>query len=198
MNTHYRDTRKIDPTRGATLGDGTPNDQDRVEIGPTQLAFGEWAAAGLQLPNLPSLRTWRHKRLVDAVNARNYGGILMFDPLNIRYATDSTNMQLWNSHNPFRACIVCADGYMVMWDYKNGMFLSKFNPLVNEQRTGADLFYFDRGDKLEPAADNFANQVRDLIIEHGGGNMALGVINPCCTACARWRLLVSPFTPARN
>lgn len=175
MNTHYRDTRKIDPTRGALLGDGTPNDQDRVEIGPTQLAFKEWADAGLVLPNLPALRKWRHTRLVDAVNARNYGGILMFDPLNIRYATDSTNMQLWNTHNPFRACLVCADGYMVVWDYKNAMFLSKFNPLVAEQRAGADLFYFDRGDMLNPAAANFANEVRDLIAAHSGGNMRLGV-----------------------
>ena len=178
MNTHYRDTRKIDPTRGATLGDGSPNDQDRVEIGPTQLAFNEWAAAGLQLPNLPTMRAWRHNRLTDAGNARDYGGILMFDPLNIRYATDSTNMQLWNSHNPFRACLVCADGYMVIWDYKNGMFLSKFNPLVAEQRSGADLFYFDRGDKLAPAADKFANEVRDLIREHGGDNTRLGVDKP--------------------
>ncbi|MDP5362842.1 MAG: M24 family metallopeptidase, partial [Paracoccaceae bacterium] len=175
MNTHYRDTRKIDPTRGATLADGTPNDQDRVEIGPTQLAFAEWQAAGLQLPNLPAMRAFRHKRLTDAVNARAYGGILMFDPLNIRYATDSTNMQLWNTHNPFRACLVCADGYMVVWDYKNAMFLSKFNPLVAEQRSGADLFYFDRGDKLQPAADKFANEVRDVIREHSGGNMRLGV-----------------------
>ena len=178
MNTHYRDTRKIDPTRGATLADGSPNDQDRVEIGPTQLAFAEWDAAGLTLPNLPAMRAWRHKRLTDAVNARDYGGILMFDPLNIRYATDSTNMQLWNTHNPFRACLVCADGYMVVWDYKNAMFLSKFNPLVAEQRSGADLFYFDRGDKLDPAADKFANEVRDLIREHSGGNMRLGVDKP--------------------
>ena len=178
MNTHYRDTRKIDPTRGATLADGSPNDQDRVEIGPTQLAFAEWDAAGLTLPNLPAMRAWRHKRLTVAVNARDYGGILMFDPLNIRYATDSTNMQLWNTHNPFRACLVCADGYMVVWDYKNAMFLSKFNPLVTEQRSGADLFYFDRGDKLDPAADKFANEVRDLIREHSGGNMRLGVDKP--------------------
>ncbi len=35
------DRRKIDPSRGATLGDGTPNDNDRIEIGPTQLAFRE-------------------------------------------------------------------------------------------------------------------------------------------------------------
>ncbi|MEY1555142.1 dimethylsulfonioproprionate lyase DddP [Yoonia sp. R2331] len=175
MNTHYRDTRKIDPTRGATLGDGTPNDQDRVEIGPTQLAFAEWAAAGLQLPDLPGMRAYRHQRLVDAVNQREWGGILMTDPLNIRYATDSTNMQLWNTHNPFRALLVCADGYMVMWDYKNGMFLSKFNPLVREQRTGADLFYFDRGDQIKPAADDLTAQIRDLLVEHAGGNLTLGV-----------------------
>ena len=46
MNQPYRDRRKIDPARGATLGDGTPNDNDRVEIGPTQLAFAEWAGGG--------------------------------------------------------------------------------------------------------------------------------------------------------
>ena len=175
MNQRYRDFRKIDPTRGATLADGTPNNDDRVEIGPTQLAFGEWEKAGLVLPNLPELRAFRHKRLTDAVNARGYGGILMFDPLNIRYATDSTNMQLWNMHNAFRACLVCADGYMVMWDYKNAMFLSKFNYLVNEQRSGADLFYFDRGDKIDVAADEFSNQVRSVIDEHGGANTRLGV-----------------------
>ncbi len=175
MNTHYRDTRKIDPTRGATLGDGTPNDQDRVEIGPTQLAFEEWAAAGLQLPDLPAMRAYRHQRLVDAVNARDWGGILMFDPLNIRYATDSTNMQLWNTHNPFRACLVCADGHMVLWDYKNAPFLADFNPLVMEKRSGASMFYFSTGDRTDDAAETFTAEVRDLIVEHSGGNMRLGV-----------------------
>ncbi len=175
MNTHYRDTRKIDPTRGAKLGDGTPNDQDRVEIGPTQLAFAEWEAAGLILPDLPTMRAYRHQRLVDAVNTRGWGGILMFDPLNIRYATDSTNMQLWNTHNPFRACLVCADGYMVLWDYKNAPFLADFNPLVAEKRSGASMFYFSTGDKTDDAAESFTAEVRDLIMEHSVGNMQLGV-----------------------
>ncbi|NNE52115.1 MAG: aminopeptidase P family protein [Sulfitobacter sp.] len=178
MNQHYRDTRKIDPTRGDTLADGTPNNQDRVEIGPTRLAFDEWADAGLTLPNLPEMRRYRWQRLVDHVVARDYGGLLVFDPLNIRYASDSTNMQLWNTHNPFRALLVCADGYMVMWDYKNAPFLSKFNPLVREQRSGADLFYFDRGDKVDVAADVFANEVRLLIADHGGGNRRLAVDKP--------------------
>jgi Xaa-Pro aminopeptidase len=175
MNKHFSENRKIDPTRGATLGDNTPNDTNRVEIGPTQLAFAEWAAAGFALPDLQAMRKYRWNRLTQHVVDRDYGGVLLFDPLNIRYATDSTNMQLWNTHNPFRALLLCADGYMVMWDYKNSPFLSEFNPLVREQRSGADLFYFDRGDKVDVAADIFSNEVRQLITEHGGGNMRLAV-----------------------
>ena len=175
MDTHYSDTRKIDPTRGTTLGDGTPNDADRIEIGPTQLAFREWEAAGLALPNLEKMRAFRWKRLTQSVIDRDYGGVLMFDPLNIRYATDSTNLQLWNAHNPFRAVLVCADGYMVIWDYKNSPFLSTFNPLVREQRSGASMYYFSTGDRGAEAADKFVAEVKDLIQQHGGGNMRIGV-----------------------
>lgn len=175
MNQPYSSRRKIDPTKGALLPDGSPNDNDRVEIGPTRLALREWEAAGLTLPDLAQMRNYRWQRLVQGVVARDCGGLLMFDPLNIRYATDSTNMQLWNTHNAFRACLVCADGYMVVWDYKQAMFLSRFNPLVREQRSGADLFYFDRGDRIDVAADSFSRELHALIAEHGGGNMRLAV-----------------------
>lgn len=175
MNTHYRDGRKIDPNKGIVLGDNTPNDNDRIEIGPTQLAFREWEAAGLALPDLARMRAYRWERLTRHIVERGYAGLLVFDPLNIRYATDSTNMQLWNTHNPFRALLVCADGYMVMWDYKNSPFLSEFNPLVREQRSGADFFYFDRGDRIDVAADAFSNELRALLQAHAPGNMRLAV-----------------------
>ncbi len=175
MNEHYSQIRKIDPTRGTVLADGTPNDNDRIEIGPTQLAMQEWAAAGLALPDLPRMRQFRFDRLVAAIRARDWGGLLLFDPLNIRYATDSTNMQLWNTHNPFRALLICADGYMVIWDFKGTPFLTRFNPLVREQRTGADFFYFDQGDQADTGATRFAGQIRDLMTEHSGTNQRLGV-----------------------
>ncbi len=175
MNQHYRDTRKIDPSKGSHLGDGLANDNDRMEIGPTLLAYAEWEKAGLSLPNLERMRQYRLDRLVGQVVKNDMGGLLMFDPLNIRYATDSTNMQLWNTHNPFRATLVCADGYMVIWDYKNAPFLSEFNPLVRERRSGASMFYFATGDKTQAAASGFAAQVDDLLKEHGGGNRRLAV-----------------------
>ncbi|MEM9140925.1 MAG: dimethylsulfonioproprionate lyase DddP, partial [Pseudomonadota bacterium] len=174
MNQHFAASRKIDPTR--TRPDGTPDDNDRAEIGPTPLAFAEWAEAGLEAPNLAQMRRDRHARLVAGIVERGYGGALFFDPLNIRFATDSSNMQLWNTHNPFRACFVAADGYMVLFDYKGGAtFLSDFNPLVSEVRGGAAMFYFANGDLEEEDAGGFAGEIADLINQHGGGIMRLAI-----------------------
>ncbi len=171
----YADRRKIDPSRGATLGDGSPNDNDRVEIGPTRLAFAEWAAAGLALPDLERMRTFRWRRLTEALVARDHGGLLLFDPLNIRYATDTTNMQLWNSHNPFRAVLLCADGHMVIWDYKQAPFLTAFNPLVKEVRSGASFFYNVCGEGTAADAAGFVGQVSEVMAAHAGTNRRLAV-----------------------
>jgi len=168
--------RKIDPSKTpATRPDGSPVDNDRVEIGPTPLAFREWRSAGLIAPDLERMRRFRLDRLVQALHERDYGMVLMTDPLNIRYATDSTNMQLWNTHNPFRACAVFADGYMVLWDYKKSPFLADHNPLVKEVRGGASMFYFANGDLVEQDAKAFVEQLEALIAEHGGNNRRIGV-----------------------
>lgn len=170
-----RPPRKIDPSRGPRLGDGTPNDNDRVEIGPTRLAFAEWEAAGLALPDLPRMREFRWRRLTAALVARDIGGLLLFDPLNIRYATDTTNMQLWNSHNPFRAVLLCADGHMVIWEYKQAPFLVAFNPLIREIRHGASFFYAVSGDRAAADATSFAGQVGEVMRAHAGTNRRIAV-----------------------
>jgi hypothetical protein len=175
MNPHHSSTRKIDPNQGAHLADGSPNSMDRIAIGPTVLAFDEWTQAGLVLPDLEAMRDYRWRRLTRHIVDRDLAGLLMFDPLNIRYATDSTNMQLWNTYNPFRAVLLCADGYMVIWDYKTAPFISKFKPLVKSQRAGASMFYFSSGDKIDPVADKFSNEVRILLQDHRPSNKRLAV-----------------------
>ncbi len=177
---HYVDVRKIDPqkssnSRAGLKPDGTPDDNDRVEIGPTQLAFDEWAAAGLTPPNLPHLRAHRLNRLAALLRARDYGGILLFDPLNIRYASDTTNMQLWATHNPFRACFVSTDGYMILWDFKKNDLHTGYNPLVRETRSDASFFYFVSGDGIEADANRFAGEIDSLMRERCGTNRRLAV-----------------------
>ncbi|MFT5399278.1 MAG: Xaa-Pro aminopeptidase [Planctomycetota bacterium] len=170
--------RKIDPTRKPATGlkpDGTPADNDRVEIGPTDLAFAEWEALGMEIPQLESMREFRLQRLVDQLRERDYGGIVLFDPLNIRYATDSTNMQLWTAHNPARACFVSADGYIVLFDFHSCEHLSAHLPLVKELRTGASFFYFESAGRGEEHAAKFANSIDELMRSHAGDNRRLAV-----------------------
>ncbi|MEM8791578.1 MAG: dimethylsulfonioproprionate lyase DddP [Pseudomonadota bacterium] len=178
------ESRRVDPTRRPARDvdpdlrpDGTPRDNDRAEIGPTPLAFAEWEAAMLEMPDLPEMRRFRHARLVSEIVKRDLAGLLLFDPLNIRYATDSSNMQLWNTHNPFRALFVGADGHMCLWEYKGAAysFLSDFNPLVKEVRGGAAMFYFSTGDKTHQRASSFIAEVVEMMAEHAPGNKCLGV-----------------------
>ncbi len=170
--------RKIDPTRrrpGQFKPDGSPNDNDRVEIGPTDLAINEWEELGLELPNLTKMREFRLERIKEQLVKRDLAGVLLFDPLNIRYATDSTNMQVWITHNHARACFVAASGHMVLWDFHSCEHLSAHLPLVKELRHGASFFYFESGDKLEQHAQQFAEQVQELLQAHGGDNKRLAV-----------------------
>ncbi|MGJ7552032.1 dimethylsulfonioproprionate lyase DddP [Pseudomonas alloputida] len=170
--------RRIDPSRqraAALKADGSVDDNDRTEIGPTPLAFAEWARLGLQAPHLPSMREYRLQRIREQLIARDLGGILLFDPLNIRYATDTTNMQLWTTHNPARACFVAASGHVVLWDFHGCDHLSAHLPLVSELRSGASFFYFETGDRTEEHARRFCAQVDELLRTHAGNNRRLAV-----------------------
>ena len=168
--------RKIDPTRRAHLKpDNTPNDNDRVEIGPTALAFDEWAAAGLTAPDMPALREYRLSRLQEKIREHDCAGLLLFDPLNIRYATDTTNMQLWTTHNPARACFVPPTGKVILWDFHNCEHLSAHLPLVGELRGGASFFYFETGDQTQHHADKFAAEMQSIMASVAGSNKRLAV-----------------------
>lgn len=171
--------RKIDPARRratALKADGSPDINDRIEIGPTDIAFNEWADLGLTPPNLDTMRRTRLDRIVAQLQAREYAGVLCFDPINIRYATDATNMQLWVAHDPSRAVFVSADGYVILWDFDRCDFLSNHLPLIDEVRTkGASFIYFTSGDQVSATARKFAGEIDDVLREHGGGNRRLAV-----------------------
>ena len=165
--------RKIDPF--ARKPDNTPDDNDRVEIGPTPLAFEEWKQAGLECPDLQAMRRFRWQRMTDQIQQRGLGGLLMFDPMNLRYATDTSVFQVWTLHNPCRACLLLADGHMVLWEFEKNTMWSDFNPLVREVRSGASFFYFATGPHSPRRAKEFVADIDELLRTHAGGNRRLAV-----------------------
>ena len=149
-------------------------------LGPGEPALSEWKQLGLALPNMSAVRQHRLARVRNELRRRDIAAAVLADPLNIRHAADSTNMQLWTAHNAARYCFVAADGPLVVFDYHQCEHLSAHNPLIDEVRPATSWFYFSSGCELENHAKQWAAEIADLVRMHGGGNLrvACDKINP--------------------
>ena len=150
------------------------------ELGPGDLAVSEWKAAGLELPDLTAIRHYRLGKVREYLRKFDYAGIVLFDPLNVRYATDSTNMQLWVTHNAARYVYVPTEGPVIMFDYHDTKFLNNHSEVIDEVRTATSWFYFSAGNRYQEMAERWAAEIADLVKQHGGGNtrLALDRCNP--------------------
>jgi Xaa-Pro dipeptidase len=142
---------------------------------PGEPAYSEWLAAGLALPDMDAVREYRLERVRAALRERDCAGIVLVDPLNTRYATDSTNMQLWCTHNACRYAFVATEGPVIVFDYGAASHLSAHLPLITEVRPATSWFYFVSGNRTEEHAKLWAAEIADLVREYGGGNKRLGI-----------------------
>jgi Xaa-Pro aminopeptidase len=124
---------------------------------------------------LQRARMGRKRRLVALVAESGCAGILLYDPCNIRYATDVTNMQVWMLHNASRYAFIGADAHAIAFEYKRSEFLAKGFETVDEIRTARSWFYFAAGDQREMRVAAWADEIVDILRERAGGNMRLAV-----------------------
>jgi Xaa-Pro dipeptidase len=140
------------------------------DLGPGALALGEWQALGLEQPDLATMRAWRLARVRAQLAARDYAGIVVTDPINVRYATDSANMQVWCLHNPARYAFVATDGPVIVFDFHGCAHGSAHLDLVDEVRLGRGWYFFKSGARVDEHAASWAAEIADLVRAHGGGN----------------------------
>ncbi len=121
------------------------------------------------------VRAYRHDRIKQKVIEHDCAAILLYDPLNIRYATDCSNMQIWTLHNAARYTIVCADGPTICFEYSNAMHVAEGLDCVDEVRPAISWFYFSAGPRVSEKVKLWAAEVADVVRQHGGGNMRLAI-----------------------
>ncbi|MCP4227757.1 MAG: aminopeptidase P family protein [Actinomycetia bacterium] len=145
--------------------------------GPSPELQQEWIEGGLAIPDVGVIRQYRIDRIRAELTKNECAGILLYDPLNIRYATDTTNMSLWTMHNQVRYVFVATDGPCIIFEYSQGEFLATYSGVVDEVRPATSFIYFYVGDRIQEVADRWAGEIADVVAEHGRGSKRLAVDN---------------------
>lgn len=114
------------------------------------------------------LRLGRLARLQQELADRDIGGILLYDPINIRYATDCRNMQIWTMHNSARYCLVPANGKATLFDFVNCQHLSDGNETIEESRPGILWYNHTAGSKRGALIETWANDLAEVIRQRCG------------------------------
>ena len=113
------------------------------------------------------IRAWRAERVRRELRLRDLGAVLVVDPINLRYATGSRNMQVWTMHNIVRYALVFADGRTVLFDLATSRYLSAALESVSEVRTSIPFDYMLVGVNAETMARRWALQIHEALGEHG-------------------------------
>ncbi|WP_419904975.1 M24 family metallopeptidase [Kiloniella sp.] len=127
----------------------------------------------------PKMRMERLARLQHCLAENDLGGILLYDPINIRYATDCRNMQIWTMHNAARYCLVPTEGKAVMFDFVNCGHLSKGLDTIAESRPGTLWYHHTAGDKRPELISAWADELASVIAERcGSSRIAIDKLEP--------------------
>jgi Xaa-Pro aminopeptidase len=119
-------------------------------------------------------RLYRLGRVRDQIARNDCAAILLYDPINIRYATDVANMQVWTLHNAARYTLIFADGPCIAFEYRGAEFLARDRP-VDEIRPAISWYYFATAERTDEYLKLWGDEVESLLVQHGGGNRRLAV-----------------------
>ena len=125
--------------------------------------------------DLKALRAYRLDRVRQELRRRDYAAVVLYDPINIRYATDSSNMQVWTLHNAARYAFVPTEGPVVLFDFHGCAHMSDGLDTVDEVRPAQSWYYFAAGPRGVERAGLWAAEIDDLVRRHGGGNRRLAL-----------------------
>jgi len=121
------------------------------------------------------LRSYRLDRVKKELAKRDIGACILFDPVNVRYALDTTNMSIYNMHNLTRYCFIPVSGPVILYEYFNCGHLAKHLTLIDEIRQGITWDYFSVGDQVENQLKKWTGEVENLMNLHCGKNKRLAI-----------------------
>jgi Xaa-Pro dipeptidase len=122
-----------------------------------------------------AIQQYRLDRVRRLSGLEDVAAILLFDPVSIRYANGSRNMQVWTMHNFCRYALIVSNGPSIMFDGTTGHHLLKDLETIDEIRPAWSTDYLVAGYRSAEISSKWANEIADLVENYGGDNKRLAV-----------------------
>ena len=133
------------------------------------------AAPGTTAADTTALESGRLDRLRASLAAAECDAGVFYDPINIRYATGTSNMQVYSLHNPCRYAYVPVVGPVVLFDFKGCEHLSDGHHNVAEVRSAISWYHFVAGPRVDEFATDWADEIVALLGPSTTGRRRLAV-----------------------
>lgn len=124
---------------------------------------------------IEAARAFRLARLREQLRRHDCAAALLYDPVNIRYALDAPNMQVWTLHNAYRYALIFADGPAVLFEFTRAEHLSKGLRAIDEIRPCRSWIYMAAAENTEREVSLWAGEIDELMRRHGAGNKRIAI-----------------------
>jgi Xaa-Pro aminopeptidase len=121
------------------------------------------------------VRAYRLERVRQELLLQRCPAIILYDPVNIRYATDTSNMQVWTGRNPTRYVVVFAHGPVAAFEFHNCEHVWSGITIDAEIRGATCWNYFNSGPESARKARQWAREIADLLRQHVPSDMRIAV-----------------------
>ncbi len=120
--------------------------------------------------DMVKLRGYRLGRIRQQLKKSRCGAAVLFDPINVRYATGRRSHATFGLHILGRAAFVPADGPVVLFDSEAYAYLSDPLETIDEVRPGKALSFFFGGPRAKDNAAWFGKEIAALVKRHCHAN----------------------------
>ena len=126
------------------------------------------------------MRIYRLNRVREQLLKNDIGGCILFDPINIRYATDTRNMAVFSFHLMTRYVFIPASGPVILFEYPKCEHIYENNCTIDEVRSVINWDFFSQGNNVYQKASEWAKTVDELMKKYSSDNknLAIDVCDP--------------------
>jgi Xaa-Pro aminopeptidase len=125
--------------------------------------------------DMVAVRAHRLARARQQIAQHDLAACLLFDPVNVRYATGARNMQVFHQRNPARYLFLPVEGPVILFEFTGCMHLADGLETLDEVRPAITASYVAAGEAIAEREQFWARETAALLRETVGPGQRIGI-----------------------